>query len=171
MKNQILRRFHKYIVYDTLHEYTQGVIAENIPDFLDLLEIEEPTIIYQSENDEDFDVVCKIIYETQSNIMFCVDEIDMFCSNLSAPENLRKIIRYGRHSEIGFIAITRRPAEYPKFILAQSDYIISFRQFETRDIQYLSTFLPDTDKLLNLTQYHFLTYSTKNGDFLENSLF
>jgi len=165
VRNVVLERLHgRRIVYDPMKEYSgKGAIATSLPDFFDLLEAQERHIVFQSDKDSNFDEVCRVIYESQSNIWLVCDEIDMFCKATETPEWLLKITRYGRHKGIGLVVIARRPAAIPREITSQATYIVSFRQHEPRDIKYLSEFMP-AEKLPEIGQYQYLMYCSDTGE-------
>jgi hypothetical protein len=155
----------KLLIYDTLGEYELGFPeADNPLTLIDLLECEEKKIRFNSDNALHFDAVCYALYFT-GNITFIVDEIDFYCSPVNIPDNLMKLIRYGRHNGISIIVVSRRPADIPRLLTSQANIIISFKHHEPRDIAYLSEFIPKEyiDKLPSLQDGEFIGYDSDRG--------
>jgi len=160
----------RVLIYDTLNEYYQGVFINDFPTFFNYLECFETPMRFVSDNDNDFDRVCRVLYETQENIYLAVDETDNFCNAYNTPEYFKRLIRYGRHSNLGVIAIARRPASLSRDLTSQANKIISFKQFEPMDISYLKEFMPDVDVVLNLGEYEYLCYDTDTGKTSRNTV-
>jgi|SRR3972149_3345479 len=164
----LLPRNKNIFIYDTLGEYSGiGTLAENIETVFDYLETEERIIRFTSDDDDDFDRICRVIYSLKDYYLL-VDEIDMFISAVYLPEFFKKIIRYGRHSGLGIIAVTRRPADISRLLSSQANFIISFKQHEPKDCQYFSSFMPDTEKLLELNEYEYLCYNSDKQTMTKN---
>ena len=68
-----------------------------------------------------------------------IEELDFYCSATRQQTYIERILRYGRHQYLNIIGISRRAAEVPRTITSQADAVVSFRQQEPRDIQYLSS--------------------------------
>src|SRR3972149_5725851 len=59
----LLPRNKNIFIYDTLGEYSGiGTLAENIETVFDYLETEERIIRFTSDDDDDFDRICRGIY-------------------------------------------------------------------------------------------------------------
>ena len=77
------------------------------------------------------------------NVTFLCEEVDLVSSAGDMPDGLKKIINYGRHRGINLIALSRRAHKVPRDLTANADRIISFAQFEPRDIRYLAEYMGD----------------------------
>lgn len=82
-----------------------------------------------------------------------IEETSMLCSATSLPDQLATLVRYGRHRAISQIYITRRPAELPRDLTAQSDIICTFQQGEPRDLEYLRGYGFDSRAVAGLPKY------------------
>lgn len=119
-------------------------------------------IVIQKCND--VEKILEIIYNNLENICIVIDEVDLcYSATISNNTYLYKLCNFGRHKEIDLIAVARRPANTPRALTSQSDYIyLGNSNKEPRDLQYLSTFLnkeiiKDYEMLQN---YNFLCYNT-----------
>jgi DNA helicase HerA-like ATPase len=84
-----------------------------------------------------FEEACKLVYTHLDNLIIGIEEISNFMTGTKVPEYLRKIVRFGRHSSISIYATTQRPADVHPLIRAQMTKLISFKQHEPRDIDWL----------------------------------
>lgn len=76
------------------------------------------------------------LYEFEDTLVI-VDETPWYCSPSDLPDELSRLVRYGRHRRISQLYVTQRPSEIHRSITAQSDIIVSFVQREPRDVKYL----------------------------------
>ncbi len=101
-----------------------------------------------------FEEVCKLVYNHLNNVILAVEEMANLMQGSRAPEYLRKITRFGRHSSISLWATTQRPADIHPVIRAQITRFISFRQHEPRDIDWIRQIIGvAADDLKNLTPF------------------
>lgn len=84
-----------------------------------------------------FEEAAKLIYNNLGSMIIGIEEISNFMTGSRAPEYLRKIIRFGRHSALSLYATTQRPADVHPLVRAQITKLISFKQHEPRDIDWL----------------------------------
>jgi len=152
---------NRIIILDPLHEYSGGVICHSFDQFrrsikslYDSYEIRyysDPTndnrpldyskipfrYVLRFDNDSDYD---KAVGLTR-NLGHCwivIEEITHFVSTYHKSENFDRIIRYARHTNVSVLMISQRCAEIPRLYTSQADSVISFKQSEPRDIEYLS---------------------------------
>lgn len=115
-------------------------------------------------NCNDVDSVLSLIYNHLENICIVIDEIDLcYSAQINNDTYLYKICNFGRHKELDLIGVARRPANTPRALTSQSDYLyIGNSNKEPRDIQYLSGFVDrqTLDKYENLESYEFLQFDT-----------
>jgi DNA helicase HerA-like ATPase len=99
------------------------------------------------------------VYET-GNLVFAVDEIDLFTSPNFLPRHLDRIVSLGRHRNIRFYCATRRPKEIPPLIRAQAGTVISFQQTEPLDLEWCKAVMgSDAENLPTLPQYQAFEWS------------
>jgi hypothetical protein len=168
IKNFLRTARLRFVIYDPLGEYGGFMQADNAHDILDYVEAEE-SFIYTSDQDADFERFCQIIYEA-TDYYIVIDEIDLFTQAGNMPQSLRKIVRYGRHKNLGLIVISRRPAAMPREITSQADFILSFTQHEPNDLKYLAEFMttPNAEALKSLPKYGYKIYDSSTGGLREN---
>lgn len=143
---------------DNLCEY-DGVIVKDFSSFKSFLEIignKDFRLVLRLESDDDLNKILDFIFSV-GNLSFVAEEVDFISSAWGDNPNFSKILKYGRHKNINLICISRRPAEISKLLTSQSDEIISFRQNEERDLDYLSKRGFDKEKLKSLKDFEYLT--------------
>lgn len=130
-----------------------------------LYELKLEIVIQNCENPE---TILEIIYNHLSNIQVVIDEVDLsYSSGISNNTYLYKLCNFGRHKQIDLIGVARRPANTPRALTSQSDFIyLGNSNREPRDLSYLKDFLPPIviSKYENLTNYQFIAYNS-----IENS--
>lgn len=160
-----LRNLPRFIIYDSLSEYDIGERTDNFNDFIKLLKDKGlMRIAYDPLDVTDFDLVCKAVYRLE-NLCFVVEEVDQFATPSRIPPDLARILKYGRHKEIDFIGVSRRPAETSRLLTSQANRFIIFRQHEPRDISYFKSFIgPQADSLKTLKAHYHLDVSWGTGE-------
>lgn len=178
-KTELCKRLIKdkprFILFDTISEYKEdkkfeAVYINNKQAFLEYLfrnlnkkfrivfdpEDPEETLLLNNEPIDLFDLTCKIVYECLTDVIFAVEEVANFISPSSMPKYFRKLIRYGRHSNISGYFTSQRPADISPGLRAQATILISFRQHEPRDIQWLRAIIgEDAEKLKDLGEHEY----------------
>jgi len=156
------------IIFDTLLEYgdlNNFSIVNNSISFKELVnnfisEKRKIKIIIQPLGEEGYleEAFEKICYYVKiiGNVIFVIEETDLYCSPYYISENLRYIIEYGRHRNIGIIASARRFTALSRYLTSQAHKIITFRQTEPRDLKLLSEFDFDPDIVSKLKDYEFI---------------
>jgi len=173
---KLIKDKERLIVFDTISEYREdktfeAVYINNIWAFLDYLSRnlnKKFRIVFDPEDPEEiiklgdgqqidlFDLTCKIIYECLSDVVFAVEEVANFISPAIMPKYFRKLIRYGRHSNISGYFTSQRPADISPHLRAQATVLISFKQHEPRDIQWLKAIIgEDAEKLKDLGKHKY----------------
>lgn len=104
--------------------------------------------------------ILDIVYYNLYGLCIVMDEVDLaYKPMLSQDSTLYKILNFGRHKELDFIGVCRRPANCPRALTSQSDYLfLGIHNKEPRDSSYLKEFI--SAKALNsyetLNLYDFL---------------
>lgn len=157
----------RVVVYDTLRErhYATFEQVSDFPTLCQRIADNHPLfrLAYRGEEEEeslesDFDFCCRAILCSR-NVVFAVEEVDLFSSPHSLPLPLEKIISIGRHRDLScFVASRRAPAIHP-LIRSQAARIISFTQTEPRDLDWCREVMgSEAEKLPGLRQFHFLEW-------------
>lgn len=155
----------KLIIYDTLCEYTDGIICEDYQTlcqaWLKVYDKPNYKLVYQPADPmEYFDSICARVYSC-GDITFLVEEVDTFLSlNTSGlSRSFLNIIQRGRHNNIEFIGITQRPYALPAILRSQCKELYTFRQFEKRDLDWLKGILGESaNEVEALQQYEYIEF-------------
>lgn len=67
-----------------------------------------------------------------------IEETHFYASPSFLPEELSSLVRLGRHRAISQIYVSQRPSGLNRNLTSQSDFIVTFRQTEPRDILWLA---------------------------------
>jgi DNA helicase HerA-like ATPase len=139
--NEMLESEKRYIVVDSLREYTCGTTFESVQEFAGFAKTKmrgKIQSVVRVGTDDDFDKLCRIVkvLGEVKPILYVVEEADIRCSPTYLPASLDQLIRYGRHWGVSLLAISRRPAEITRHLTAQADTIIAFQTFEPRDLEF-----------------------------------
>lgn len=148
-------------IYDRLSEYKDGVIYTDLDIFVeDLIEEKNESGVYiiRPDSDDMEEAFLKMVRLYHRPCTLVVEEADMLCTTARINEDIEYFIKYGRHFDINLVFISRRPAEINRLMTSQSDFIITFRQTEGRDIDYLKKLSDVGEKAKNLdkSKYQFL---------------
>ncbi len=165
--SQILSEYKRFVLYDTLVEgaYAEYTHVHTYRELCDILIQNKPIfqIAYRSleedvTQEEDFERCCKAVMACR-NLTFAVEEVDLFCKSWKMPLPFEHMISIGRHREISVIAVSRRPASIHPLIRSQASTVITFRQTEPRDIDWLEQVIGDAaTKVPKLRQYESLIW-------------
>jgi hypothetical protein len=162
LADYLISQYQRYIIFDTLGEYSNGVVCDSLEQFKELFAKVYSgnfKIIYQPLNPAvDFDYLCDVVYSC-GDLVFLVEEIDTFCTPQEISNNFANIIQRGRHKNITLIGVSQRPYGIHRLITSQAKTIYSFIHREPRDIDYLKAFIGDeAEKIKELKQYEFLKW-------------
>ena len=155
MKKVTVKRF---VVFDLNEEYNEQykndtIIFYDLKSFISFYNTykkEEFCFIIRFKDEEEIETLLNLL-TTQKKLMLIIDEASYFFQKNSKA--LQKILRFGRHNNIGFIAVSRRVFELSKELRALIYTIISFKQTEQTDLKQLE-FLGLTN-LNALKQYEY----------------
>ncbi|MFA5422446.1 MAG: type IV secretion system DNA-binding domain-containing protein [Phycisphaerae bacterium] len=159
----------RVLIFDTTgHDYSDGVV------FYDLAELKKFwsrvyqnsfRLIYRPLNEQDdFPVICDLVWKCQ-DLTFVAEEIDLFCKPNATPDEVRMILKRGRHRDIRFIGVTQRPYGIDRAVTAMGTEFFIFKTDEPRDADYLAErFGSDIrEQLKGLEQYQYL-HITDHGE-------
>lgn len=157
---QRIQHLERLIIYDPRKEYRQGVIYTRFLDLMQGLEHEPDKFqcVCRFEDPDDVDSLLAFVRDLKE-ITFVAEEVDWICDTKTIHPDFEWILKYGRHHAIDLYAVTRRPAETNVMLRSQADVMISFKQSEPADLDYLAKrgFNPDELKALEHFQYITLT--------------
>lgn len=161
VKNTIIPSLPRFIIYDSINEYDDIPdvgIAENIRDFIDLLEIGD-SIRIPGDGEISFQDACRIINEGVYNYYFIVDEFHLQYQHhmkfQADNPDFKKLVLLGRHSGIGLVIISQRPTDIPKFVLSQTTRMYVFYIYHRDDINFISHVVNHPEIFQELELYHY----------------
>jgi len=153
----------RLLVYDTIGEYTEGVVIEDLPALKELwgkVYRGNFKIIYQPVDPEgDFDMVCRLVYECE-DLTFLVEELDRYSKPLTLSLPFKEIIQRGRHRNIELTGVTQRPHGIDKLLTSQAKQMYIFNTTEPRDVDYFKDTVgyPVVVKIAALQEYEYVKY-------------
>lgn len=139
---ELAASYDRRIAFDTLGEYGQAdgwTVVHDFEGALTLMSAPPARFAWSirlSEIADYFDLF-ELAFEIP-NTLLLFEESSLFCSASYLPDQLSKLVRYGRHRNIDMVFVSRRPSEVNRDVTAQSDLIVTFRQHEPRDLMYLA---------------------------------
>lgn len=161
LADKLIEKESRLVVFDTLSEYTGGVVFENREKFFDFWRshYRRPyRLVYRPLNpDQEIEEIAGLVYAI-GDITFVVEEIDCYCTSFQISESFAHVIQRGRHKNITLIGITQRPYGIHRLLTSQAKEIYIFNTNEPRDRDYLKTLLGQDveNKLDQLKQYEYI---------------
>lgn len=107
-------------------------------------------------NPDDFDLLCKIIYN-RGNCVLIVDEVSYYSgSNFILPNHKELLIR-GRSRGIGMIQLSQRSREIHSTLISESQHLFCFQLMLKTDVDKLIAFIPQqfVNKIYTLPRFHY----------------
>lgn len=151
---EIIQDEERVWVIDSLAEYGKDRGLEVYTDFESCVEAIQESAgrdrfrlsLRVLSEEENLDLI-GLCYEAAGDInergktsMIVVEETSLYVKPNMMPDEIAKIVRYGRHRELDQVYVSRRPAELSRDLTANADVIVTFRTTEPRDLQYLSSY-------------------------------
>jgi len=166
---ELLNEWRKnFVVWDFVGEYDEGTIISDVKVFYDQVKFsveheESIKIILRIIADRDlFENICRVVEDigkSLGDVLYIVEEVDSVSSPNYCPASMESIIRYGRHSHVSFIGTSRRPADIPRILTSQGDYLYLFSIREPIDLKYLKMYAsidPEDVKNLSKKKHEFI---------------
>lgn len=149
----------RLVIFDPLNEYADGLVVTDVIDLCNRLETTEHfRYILRFDTQEDFRLALEAVY-LKGDLLLVVEEVSYFANERSIDASFDSIVRFGRHRKVDLIGITQRCANVPRLLTSQMDIIISYKQTEPRDLEYLYRVVGDEAYDLNeLGLYEYKTF-------------
>jgi len=169
LANKLIENEQRLLIFDTLSEYTEGVVFEDYEKFAEFWRLiyQHPyRLIYQPlKPDQEIEQIAELVY-TIGDIRFVVEEIDCYCTAYQISESFAHVVQRGRHKNITLIGITQRPYGIHRLLTSQAKEIYVFSMNEPRDREYLRTLLGQDieSKLDSLKQYEYVKWTDGKED-------
>lgn len=163
LAENMVRDSKRLIIYDTIGEYTNGVVIEDLPalkEFWVKVYRGNFRIIYQPVDPEgDFDTVCRLVYACE-DLTFLVEELDRYSKPLTLSLPFKNIIQRGRHNNIELVGVTQRPHGVDKLLTSQAKQMYIFNTTEPRDVDYFKDTIgyPVVVKIAALQEFEYVQY-------------
>ena len=159
----LLQQHPRRIIFDTLGEYTDGVIVENIEELKALwgkVYRRNFKIIYQPLDPEgEFPIVAQLVWAC-GDVTILIEECDRYAQFQRMCLPLKEIIQRGRHKNIALIGVTQRPPSIDRLLTSQAKKMCIFNTTEPNDIQYFREVIGDAvvTKIEQLKQYEYVEW-------------
>jgi hypothetical protein len=163
LAKKLLQQHSRYIVYDTIGEYTEGVIVQDVEELKALWGkvYRRPfRIIYQPlDPDGEFETVAQLVWRC-GNLTLLIEEVDRYARPLAMCLPFKEIIQRGRHQNIALIGVTQRPHGVDRLLTSQAKRMCIFNTSEPRDVEYFKDVVGDlvAGKIAELKQYEFVEW-------------
>ncbi len=169
LANKLISQEQKLLIFDTLSEYTEGVVFEDYPKFAEFWKLvyRHPyRLIYRPlKPTEEINTIAGLVY-TIGDCCLLVEEIDCYCTSYQIGDEFAHVIQRGRHKNITLIGVTQRPYGIHRLLTSQAKEIYVFNTNEPRDRDYLRILLgQEIDaKLDGLEQYQYVKWTDGNDN-------
>lgn len=147
LAKKLIAKCKRLIIIDYLNEYDNGDIVYNTDDIISII----------IKNPKNFKIIVRFLDDIPDlfqtlfkihNYTLLIEELSNYSTPYYIDDYLRKILQYGRHKNINFIGISRRPAEINRLATSQATCIITFKMIEPLDLKYLNSIgIHNSDKL------------------------
>ena len=132
------------IAFDFLSQFNNMVVIQDYFDLREYFEKGKPStfrISFRPVSDIDyFPLACVLVKSigiAYGNVIFCIDEVDRYCSATWEPPEFRELISQGRHYNVSLICTSRTPAEVSKLLTSQASKFVCFTMHEKRHVEYI----------------------------------
>lgn len=160
---RIRGKYARSVIFDPNHEYEIGTIVDTFDDLIDAFaESPSMTVTIRPTDWEEAEKVFEWAWE-ERNVLLYIDEAELFIDkNTSARFSyFHKIISFGRHRNIGIIAIGRRVVELNPYLRAGYTELVTFRQTEPQDRDRLEQYGFSLISLDNLPKYGYILLNSE----------
>lgn len=152
---ECVAEFPRVVILDTMGEYgkEEQTLESAIQGLLAVSDKRRFFYPVRLVHPEDGLRVLRVVYDIPDSLVV-VEETSFYCSPSYLPDEMARLVRYGRHRQISQFYVARRPAEIHRDLTAQSDIIVSFVQHEPADVEYLRKVMgPKAELLPRLPKY------------------
>ncbi|MHA1757968.1 MAG: hypothetical protein ACTSVV_14435 [Promethearchaeota archaeon] len=158
LANVMSKKIDRVILIDPLNNFKGGHIFFTFNEFKfnsELLFREKFRIVLKFTTDEEYIDFFDYIFNFH-HFTLVVDEADIFAGSKSIDREFKRLFSYGRHRNIDIIITARRPYELNRLITSQADILITFKQTEQRDLDYLAKLGFDPNEVKSLSKYQYI---------------
>jgi hypothetical protein len=118
---------------------------------------------WRKELKEDFEVFCRCARRIGA-LTAVIEEVSNVASPNSVGLQFNRLIVAGRHRGISLVVVGQRYAQFPRVATGKASMLVTFRQTENADVEYLRERLGDVaDQVKQLEPRHFVTWTPTGG--------
>lgn len=133
-----LRDCRRQITMDIKAEH-DGILYDDLVAMIDHIQ-NYKTFKVRTQDPDNFDDLCKIAYAA-GDCTLVIEEAEGVMPNSSQrpPNSFRDIVYRGRHERVSIVLIAQRPSSVHIAARSQWNRIITFRQTEPSDVQWIES--------------------------------
>jgi len=140
LARQIVARLSRVVVLDPLAEYP-AARCRSVAELLSFMDVKHHAATFRVactfDDMDDYETAIGVAREV-GKLWIVIEELNFFIDCWSRDKPYLDLVRFGRHEGVSILMVAQRAAEVPKLFTSQSDAIVSFRQTEPRDLDYLA---------------------------------
>lgn len=111
----------------------------------------------------EFNLACKLAI-AHRNIVFIVDEMDMFDSTHSPDGEFYKMIHFQAHEfggELDLVTASRKPSRISRDLRGQTDEFYLFKMTDSRDLDYIKEDISENlvEEIKHLPKFEYIRYT------------
>lgn len=151
-------KYERVVIFDLQDEYEYPVLVSNARELRDIIiEGKEKKIGVQITDFEEAERIFSVIFDSP-NTLLVIDEAEVFIEKMTNARTsyFHKIVSFGRHDNIGLLAIGRRPVELNVYLRAARTTLITFRLNETQDIDRMERYGFNRKEVEQLSNHEYL---------------
>jgi DNA helicase HerA-like ATPase len=149
-------KYDRVIILDPNGEYTGGTVVFSYAALIEAVLEGTQFIIFRMDNFDECESVYELVFNAPDTLLV-LDEAEMFISKVTNARDsyFHRIVAFGRHRNLGLLAIGRRVVELNIYLRAQYTTIATFEQKEPRDLALLEEYGFNVAQIRGLEQYDF----------------
>jgi nucleoside-triphosphatase THEP1 len=155
-------KYERLVIFDLQDEYEWDVLATTARELREIIidsekRKEKIRIGVQITDFDEAERIAGVVFNAP-NTLLIIDEAEVYIEkHTNARQSyFHKIISFGRHDNIGIVAVARRPVELNVYLRASRTTLITFRQNETPDLDRLERYGFSRNELEKLGKHDFL---------------
>jgi hypothetical protein len=125
---------------------------------------------WRQELGKDHEIFCRCARRIGA-LTAITEEVSFVASPHSIGFQFQRLIVAGRHRGISLVVVGQRYAQFPRVATGNASLLVTFRQTENADVDYLRERLGDVaDQVRTLAPRHFVTWTPTGGVHLHQPL-
>lgn len=150
-------KYERTVILDLQSEYDRDFTVVSEQELVNAILDNQKTIAVEIEDFDEVEKIFSVIWDT-TNTLLIIDEAELFIDKITTARRsyIHKIIAFGRHHNIGIVAIARRPVELNVYLRASKTTLITFRLEEPIDIQRIVAYGINENEVTSLGEHSFI---------------